>query len=1196
MSGADDLLAALLVETGELLHPLGDASASPEALAAFLSQLGWVLDAQTTGQIEAMTTVGARLGELLALVEAVGAARANPAQLAALVPRARAAVEPVVTAVRAIAAQPPGTRPPLNDPQFWQSVPPDVLELLLARHLARRRPRIDGPLRALGVAREERRPAIEGGRAAYTRRWVDLDRLADAVTDPASIPSGVYGWGGELDTDALFDAIGGLAHGFGVASQPAELPARTWDPGAEAGSALTLILWSDVLVAGGEIVVRELDVVLSPLPADGQRGGRPVGIELVPRLTGRLNGSTALAPGVTLTLTGELGSDDALRVELRPGNARVVTGTGASSLKLRVAAEPAEPYLVLGTRGGSRLEIARAHAELSIAADASGGELSLAIAIERAIATIDLADADGFLTTLIGSRPRSLEFAVGLVWSSRTGLRFQAGPAGDATGAAGAGAPRLELDVPIDVELGPLSVDEGHLALTAADGGAGLEVALSGALALGPVTVTVTRLGIRAVFARAPAGDGALGDHDLRVGLRPPTGVALSVDAGPVTGAGFLSYDPDAHKYAGGVDLEFAGLRLSAIGLLATRMPDGRPGFSLLVIIQARFPKPIPLGFGFGLAAVGGLVGINRAVDVERMRSGLRDGSLSSILAPGDVVGNDRRLLDDLDELFPVTPGRHLFGPTARLTWGVPTVVEIDLALALELPKPLRFIAAGRVRMALPDARKPIAVINLDALGVLDTGEGTLSLDAVLHDSQIAGWQLSGEMALRARWTAPSLFVMSAGGFHPRFKAPPNFPALRRMALSIGDGDVRIRLEAYLALTSNTLQLGSRVELYAKAGDFTAEGTFTFDAIVRFSPFGFELDVSLAVSIRWKGRLLLGITADVHLSGPGRWQVRGQATIHLLFLKTTVRFQASFGSAAALAPAPPQDVLALVRAALAEPGAWRVQERAPLAALTMRPGIELADMLVSPSAQVSVRQRIAPLGATLDRFGAVGVDGARQLRVAEARLGAMKATTDDVKDEFAPAQFFDMSDEEKLSSPSFDLMSSGVSFRATEALSFDTQGPEAIVIAYRTFVVDAPDQPARAVAATKPADGAGTAGKPKPGAAGGSVPSAGAGGADAVLGGVELDRLAHVGAAGRAETRASGLARFDAPGLDVRVEPDAYLVVSAATLAPAGPQPAAGERWSRSEALQRRRRWLAQHPGDELTVVAAHEAAQPVAA
>ena len=50
------------------------------------------------------------------------------------------------------------------------------------------------------------------------------------------------------------------------------------------------------------------------------------------------------------------------------------------------------------------------------------------------------------------------------------------------------------------------------------------------------------------------------------------------------------------------MELSFKFLSLKAIGLLNTKFPDGRPGFSLLIIIAAEF-TPIQLGFGFTLTS-----------------------------------------------------------------------------------------------------------------------------------------------------------------------------------------------------------------------------------------------------------------------------------------------------------------------------------------------------------------------------------------------------------------------------------------------------------------------------------------------------------------------------------------------------------------------------------------------------------------
>ena len=58
----------------------------------------------------------------------------------------------------------------------------------------------------------------------------------------------------------------------------------------------------------------------------------------------------------------------------------------------------------------------------------------------------------------------------------------------------------------------------------------------------------------------------------------------------------------------------------------------------MVVIITATGFAPIPLGFGFTLTGVGGLVAVDRTVDVGALQAGLRSGSLDAMLFPSDAV------------------------------------------------------------------------------------------------------------------------------------------------------------------------------------------------------------------------------------------------------------------------------------------------------------------------------------------------------------------------------------------------------------------------------------------------------------------------------------------------------------------------------------------------------------------------------
>src|SRR4029450_7659986 len=93
-------------------------------------------------------------------------------------------------------------------------------------------------------------------------------------------------------------------------------------------------------------------------------------------------------------------------------------------------------------------------------------------------------------------------------------------------------------------------------------------------------------------------------------------GIALSVDAsGVVSGGGFLYRDEARELYAGAMQLSLREqVTLKAFGLISTRMPDGRRGYSLVVFITAEDFRPIPLGLGFTLLGIGGMGGGNRTL------------------------------------------------------------------------------------------------------------------------------------------------------------------------------------------------------------------------------------------------------------------------------------------------------------------------------------------------------------------------------------------------------------------------------------------------------------------------------------------------------------------------------------------------------------------------------------------------------
>jgi hypothetical protein len=123
---------------------------------------------------------------------------------------------------------------------------------------------------------------------------------------------------------------------------------------------------------------------------------------------------------------------------------------------------------------------------------------------------------------------------------------------------------------------------------------------------------------------------------------------------------------------------------------------------------------------------------------------------------------------------------------------------------------------------------------------------------------------------------------------------------------------------------------------------------------------------------------------------------------------------------------------------------------------------------VHPLATLSVRQGVVPLNtaAPIDRYGGAPVSGARQFRITGVAVDGTVETAaqlQTVREDFAPAQFFDMTDDQKLTSPSFVPMDAGVQI-AGAAATFDLGRSVPSPLVFETKVIDrsfAPAAPGR---------------------------------------------------------------------------------------------------------------------------------------
>ncbi|MEU7867123.1 DUF6603 domain-containing protein [Dactylosporangium sp. NPDC049140] len=846
------------------------------------------------------------------------------------------------------------------------------------------------------VTRVDADPANPAG-VDHQRIALRLDRLPAFLVDPVGLLRQRYGWGGPaLDGGALLGALRDLL-------ESARLPGLL-EPAA-GGQPARLEAWAlDVTVDAGGLA---LSVVM------------PVGAETTttldiapPTWVAQVTAAGLLPAGTTGRLSPPL------RLELQPPD-----GPATLRGELLLQVTPPEPVVLLGVAGGSRLEIGGVDLRAGLTLAFADGKVTGTPSIEGEVTggrlVIDAGSADGFIKTLLGGARLEAQFAAGFTFDPEHGLRFH----------GGAG---LQIQIPVHLALGPLDVHALQIVVTPDAGGVSLELSANLAAALGPLKAAVERVGVT-VGLRFPPDGGNLGPADLTFAFKPPNGVGLALDAGLVSGGGYLYADPVRGEYAGALELEFAGfLQLKAIGLISTRMPDGSSGFSLLIIISVDFGTGIQLGFGFTLLAVGGLVGLNRRMNLPALAEGVRSGAIESVMFPADVVANAPRIISDLRAFFPPDEGTFLIGPMAKIGWGTPTLISVSLGLIIEIPGNIAIV--GVLRCLLPTKELALLALQVNFIGAIEFDKQRLWFYAELFDSRVLFMTIEGGMGLLIGWGDDAELVLTVGGFHPAFRPPPlPFPVPRRLAVDIlNRPGARIRVSGYFAVTSNTVQFGAAAEMVLGFDDFGIEGHLSFDALFQFSPFAFVISVAAGVSLKAFGVGLFGIDLRFVLEGPAPWRAHGRGSISLLFFEISADFDISWGEEHNTT-LPPVDVLPLLADELGKTEGWetRLPSGGTRSMVNLRPLADSDDLVLHPLGSLFVRQRAIPFGVRLDRVGQRRPhDGVRFSAGPAPDSGLVRASV--TGDRFAMAQFQDLDDAAKLSRPAYEQQDAGLELVAAQ--------------------------------------------------------------------------------------------------------------------------------------------------------------------
>jgi hypothetical protein len=1044
-----DFLFQFIAEIERIVQPLEESLNDPTKFEALLKKYGWVVDPASLDleQIGSVIGVVADLKAVQMTLTDLFSNLPTPDTLVALQKSIQGLFHKLYNLTNQ--AAPPGLS------NLWSTFGAELPDGLIADYLEKYHVPIFAFVRVSGII-EERLIDVHGAakRQNYTRRQIRWERLPD-VLNPSNLfqRDDSYSWGSaniSFNFNLLFNTLSSILPLLGLPTS-VEIPSSSLlDPYYSSNStyrnqvnALKITLM-DGENDGNSVAIR---IMVMPIPPGVAfpSNASPEGLLFTPliEVTGT-QPNQAWWP-YSLELGGQFQFNEGLRLLVwPPANFRIdLVSAGSFEGSFALFEIGQYPKILFGSRLSHHLRFFGWKIGLYASGQVISPNVSASFSVDRLQLIIDLGEGDSFLHKIFGSEEQTIEFSGSLVWD-KDGLHFE-------------GAGGLELIIPINRSIALVEIFSLNFDIRISQNGIHLIPTVSGKAEIGPISASVSKLGAALHLRPTSAGDGLLGKLDVDFGFKRPDGIGIRINAGPVTGGGFLEIDEPNGRYSGILQLSVGAIGITVIGLLDTKLPGGVSGYSFLLVVAVKF-LPIQLGFGFALTGLGGLAGIHRSMVQQALQDGVRNQSLDHILFPDDPVKNAPRLINDLRTIFPPTQNVYVFGPVAQLIWGgVTTIIEAELGVILQLPDPLVIVILGQFNVMLPnkDVEVKIVELHLDIIGIIDITNKHLSLDASLHHSRIGIFSVEGDMAMRLSWGSPPNFLLSVGGFNSHFQPPPNTPQLRRITFALATGDnPRLRLMAYFAITSNSVQFGARAELYASALGFTLNGWLGFEALFYFKPrFAFIIDLDAGVEIKRGNWVIAAIKLFCSLSGPSPYHIKGEAVFHVIF-EIRIPFDKTFGDQTQdedEAVKRIDDLWLELKRELEDPRNWVAvvpPNTHPGVSIEVRDTNERA-RIFDPLGGIIVRQRLLPLNRRITRFGEVALETPARFEI--DNFG------DKVTDFFAPSQFDILSDQEKLSRPSFDKMEAGVTLSANNTVQFGrTQGA---TFDYESWEIDAePDE------------------------------------------------------------------------------------------------------------------------------------------
>ncbi|WP_367267609.1 DUF6603 domain-containing protein [Okeania sp. SIO2C9] len=398
---------------------------------------------------------------------------------------------------------------------------------------------------------------------------------------------------------------------------------------------------------------------------------------------------------------------------------------------------------------------------------------------------------------------------------------------------------------------------------------------------------------------------------DLKgIGIDYKSGSALEIGAAFLRTTGTTPDGETYDEYDGTAVIKAETFSLSAIGSYAQY--EGHPSLFIYAVLDYPLGGP---SFFFVTGVAAGF-GYNRALKMPTIDKVATFPLVEEAVNPNQSTGsqdNAEKLTQELNkihEYIPPETGEIFLAVGVKFTSF--KIIDSFALLSIAFGKRFELNLLGlSTLIAPPEAGKtPLAEIQLAIKASFLPAVGFLGIRAQLTpNSYILSKKchLTGGFAFYT-WFSPSEhegdFVLTLGGYHPKFKVPAHYPKVPRLGFNWQvNSEINIKADAYFALTASALMAGGHLEATWHSGSLRAWFKLGADFIISWKPYYYDASISVDMGVSYTfhffgtHHISVDVGADLHIWGP---EFTGKAHVHLWIVSFTV----SFGANASQAPNP----------------------------------------------------------------------------------------------------------------------------------------------------------------------------------------------------------------------------------------------------------------------------------------------------